>query len=63
MKLTERERNQIESAGRQAGIGREGAFTCPYFGDEHEHRFSAWLEGYQRGAEEVRYPNMSNFSK
>jgi hypothetical protein len=47
MALSIRERNEMVRQGTKAALIGAGAFTCPYIDDDH--RFAAWVEGYELG--------------
>jgi hypothetical protein len=60
MSLTAKERRAMNEQGRCAALARVGAFTCPYMDDEE--RFAAWIEGYERGEEELDSPSAGDVS-
>jgi hypothetical protein len=45
--LSIRERSEMVRQGTNAALIGAGAFTCPYVDDDH--RFAAWVEGYELG--------------
>jgi hypothetical protein len=47
MDLSIRERSEMVRQGTKAALIGAGAFTCPYIDDDH--RFAAWVEGYELG--------------
>jgi hypothetical protein len=47
MDLSIRERSEMVRQGTKAALIGAGAYTCPYIDDDH--RFAAWVEGYELG--------------